>query len=117
MNFEKKFELLQSLSPDIAIIQECERLDVNHFPNCQYFWCGKNEDKSMAVLVFNRSAKFDPIHNDNLIYFLPIISDDIKVLGVKFDQCAYQDMLDIFISKGFIPEDKVKEKGKNFASL
>jgi exonuclease III len=82
VNFKKKFELMQSLSPDIAIIQECEKLEVNHFPNCQYFWCGKNEDKSMAVLVFNRSAKIDPIHNDNLIYFLPIISDDIKVLGV-----------------------------------
>ena len=82
MNFGKKFDLLQSLSPDIAIIQECEKLNVNHFPNCQYFWCGKNEDKSMAVLVFNRSATIDPIHNDNLIYFLPIISDDIKVLGV-----------------------------------
>ena len=29
VNFKKKFELLQSLSPDIAIIQECEKLEVN----------------------------------------------------------------------------------------
>ena len=65
VNFKKKFELLHSLSPDIAIIQECEKLDLNYFPNCQYFWCGKNEDKSMAVLIFNRSAKIDSIYNDN----------------------------------------------------
>jgi exodeoxyribonuclease-3 len=82
VNFEKKFELLQSLSPNIAIIQECEKLNINHFPNCQYYWYGRNDAKSMAVLVFNRSAKIDPICNENLIYFLPIIAEDIKILGV-----------------------------------
>ena len=82
VNFEKKFELLMSLSPDIAIIQECEKLSVNHFPNCQYYWFGRNDTKSMAVLVFHRSAKIDLIHNDSLIYFLPIITEEIKILGV-----------------------------------
>ena len=42
---------------------------------------------------------------------------NIKVLGVTFDQSAYQDMLDILISKGFITEDQLEEKGKNFPSL
>ena len=42
---------------------------------------------------------------------------DIRLFGVTIDQSAYQEMLDILISKGFIPEDQVKEKGKNFPSL
>lgn len=42
---------------------------------------------------------------------------NIKVLGVTIDQSAYKDMLDILINKGFIPEEQVKEKGKNFPSL
>jgi exonuclease III len=82
LNLEKKFDLLQSLTPDIAIIQECEKLKENHFSNCKYFWCGENEKKGLGILVFNRSAKLDNIHNDKLIYFLPVIADDIKILGV-----------------------------------
>ena len=82
LNLEKKFDLLQSLTPDIAIIQECEKLEENHFSNCKYFWCGENEKKGLGILVFNRSAKLDNIHNDKLIYFLPVIADDIKILGV-----------------------------------
>jgi len=42
---------------------------------------------------------------------------NIRLFGVMIDQSAYQEMLDILISKGFIPEDKVEEKGKNFPSL
>lgn len=42
---------------------------------------------------------------------------NIRLLGVTFDQSAYQDMLDILISKGFIPKELMKEKGKNFPSL
>lgn len=41
----------------------------------------------------------------------------IRVLGVNVKRNAYQDMLNIFIDKGFIPEEKVGELGKNFASL
>ena len=82
LNFSKKFDLLKTLSPDIAILQECEKLKKNHFPNSQYLWCGENEKKGLGVLVFNRDAKVDPIHNNKLIYFLPIISGNIKVLGV-----------------------------------
>ena len=54
LNLEKKFDLLQSLTPDIAIIQECEKLKENHFSNCKYFWCGENEKKRSR----NLNAKF-----------------------------------------------------------
>jgi pimeloyl-ACP methyl ester carboxylesterase len=53
----------------------------------------------------------------NVVPYAMMTDIEIKVLGVTFDQSAYQEMLNIFISKGFIPENKLKEKKKNFASL
>jgi pimeloyl-ACP methyl ester carboxylesterase len=42
---------------------------------------------------------------------------NIRLFGVTIDQSAYRDMLDILISKGFIPKDQMKEKKKKFPSL
>ncbi len=36
-------EMIEKYQPDIAIIQECEKLDSSYFPNGEYFWIGKNE--------------------------------------------------------------------------
>ena len=33
----KKFEHIEKLRPDIVILQECEKLDQNYFPNSKYF--------------------------------------------------------------------------------
>jgi hypothetical protein len=52
LNLERKFDLLQSLTPDITIIQECEKLEENHFSSCKYFWCGENEKKGRGSFVF-----------------------------------------------------------------
>ena len=56
LNLIKKFEHIEKLRPDIVILQECEKLDQNYFPNSKYFWIGKNEKKGLGVLVFNSSA-------------------------------------------------------------
>lgn len=45
LNLIKKFEHIEKLCPDIVILQECEKLDQNYFPNSKYFWVGKNEKK------------------------------------------------------------------------
>jgi pimeloyl-ACP methyl ester carboxylesterase len=42
---------------------------------------------------------------------------NIRLLGVTIDQGAYKDMLDILKNKGFVPENKLKERGKKFPSL
>ena len=81
LNLIKKFEHIEKLRPDIVILQECEKLDQNYFPNSKYFWIGKNEKKGLGVLVFNSSAKIDQGFNQNLIYFLPINTDTINILG------------------------------------
>ena len=70
------------MDPDICIIQECEKLKEDYFPNAKFFWTGRIENKGLGVLIKNGSASLDPIHNPNLINFLPIRSDNIKILGV-----------------------------------
>ena len=82
LNFAKKFEHLESMDADVYIIQECETLKENYFPNSKFFWTGRIENKGLGILIKNGSASLDPIHNPNLINFLPIRSDDIKILGV-----------------------------------
>ena len=82
LKFAKKFENLESMDADICIIQECEKLKQDYFPNAKYFWTGRIKNKGLGVLIKNSSASIDPIHNPDLINFLPIRSDDIKILGV-----------------------------------
>ena len=82
LNLVKKFEHISKESPDIAIIQECEKLDENYFPNSKYFWLGKNEKKGLGVIVFNHSAKVSEPLNEKLIYFLPIETDILNIIGV-----------------------------------
>ena len=82
LNLVKKFEHISKESPDIAIIQECEKLDENYFPNSKYFWLGKNEKKGLGVIVFNHSAKVSESLNEKLIYFLPIETDILNIIGV-----------------------------------
>ena len=82
LQFAKKFEHLEPMNADICIIQECEKLKEDYFPNAKFFWTGRIENKGLGVLIKNGSASLDSIHNPNLINFLPIRSDDLKILGV-----------------------------------
>ena len=70
------------MDADICIIQECEKLKEDYFPNAKFFWTGRIENKGLGVLIKNESAFLDPIYNPNLINFIPIRSDNIKILGV-----------------------------------
>jgi len=81
LNLVKKFELIEQYKPDIAIIQECEKLDKSYFPNSEYWWIGKDEKKGLGIIIFNKSAKISNSYNENLIYFLPLQTDGIKILG------------------------------------
>ena len=70
------------MNADICIIQECEKLKEDYFPNAKFFWTGRIENKGLGVLIKNGSASLGSTHNPNLINFLPIRSDNIKILGV-----------------------------------
>ena len=81
LNLVKKFELIEQYKPDIAIIQECEKLDKSYFPNSEYWWIGKDEKKGLGIIIFNKSAKISNSYNESLIYFLPLQTDEVKILG------------------------------------
>ena len=82
LNFAKKYQHIESMDADICIIQECERLNEDYFPNSKFFWTGRIENKGLGILIKNESASLDSSHNPNLINFLPIRSDNLKILGV-----------------------------------
>jgi len=82
LNFAKKYEYIESMDADVCIIQECEKLKGDYFPNSKFFWTGRIENKGLGVLVKNGSASLDSSHNPDLINFLPIRSDNLKILGV-----------------------------------
>ena len=57
-------------------------LNLISFPNYKYFWTGRNENKGLGVLTKKNDFFVDESHNKDLINFLPIKSDNLKLLGV-----------------------------------
>ena len=80
LNLSKKFEQINSLNPDILIIQECEELPEDFFPNAKYYWTGHTKNKGIGVVLFNNIAKVDESFNNKLDYFLPLNLDNGKRL-------------------------------------
>ena len=70
------------MDADIHIIQECEKQKKDYFPNLKFFWTGRIENKGLGVLVKNGGASLDSSHNPDLINFIPVRSDNLKILGV-----------------------------------
>jgi len=82
LNLAKKYQYIESFDTDILIIQECEKLKENYFSGRKFFWTGRIENKGLGVLIKTDSASIDPSVDHNLINFLPIQSDDLRILGV-----------------------------------
>ena len=82
LKLSKKFDGIKTLNPDILIIQECEELPLDFFPNAEYHWIGHNQNKGVGVVLFNNSAEVDESFNNKLDYFLPLNLDNgIKLLA------------------------------------
>ena len=82
LKLKSKYEYIESLDSDIVIIQECEKLKQDYFPNNQYFWTGRDENKGLGVLVKQDTANISKLHNPNFIHFLPIETDSLNIMGV-----------------------------------
>ena len=82
LNFKVKFDAILPLKPDVLVIQECERLSKNYFPNTEYTWVGRNEKKGLGVLLFDGAGSISPVYNEQLIEFLPINTDLGQFLAV-----------------------------------
>lgn len=81
-NFKAKFELILKLNPNLLVVQECEYLPRDYFPNSKYLWIGKNKKKGLGILIFNGVGSISPKYDENYIEFLPINSDFGSLLGV-----------------------------------
>jgi endonuclease/exonuclease/phosphatase family metal-dependent hydrolase len=82
LNLAKKYEYIENIDADIVIIQECEKLEENYFSGGKFFWTGRIENKGLGVIIKIDGASIDSSLNHNLINFLPIQSDDLRILGV-----------------------------------
>ena len=82
LKLKSKYECIESLDSDILIIQECEKLKQDYFPSTQYYWTGRDENKGLGVLVKKDTANICKLHNPNFIYFLPIETDNLNIMGV-----------------------------------
>jgi len=81
-NFKEKFELILKLNPNLLVVQECEYLPRDYFPNSKYLWIGKNKKKGLGILIFNGAGSISSKYDENYIEFLPINSDFGSLLGV-----------------------------------
>ena len=82
LNFAKKYQYLEDQDADILIIQECENLKEDFFPDQKFFWTGRIENKGLGILLKDKSARLHSSFNQDLINFLPIETDTMKILGV-----------------------------------
>ena len=83
LKFASKYEHVAQLKPDIMIVQECEKLPFDFFPETDYHWVGHDTKKGLGILTFGEKAEIDPSFNPKLDYFLPIVfKSGLKVLGV-----------------------------------
>jgi exodeoxyribonuclease III len=79
MALHRKFEALQALRPDVAVIAECaeparlaERLDLSGLSSSPV-WVGENPNKGLAVFGFNGlRIALAPIHRPRLRFLAPV---------------------------------------------
>ena len=49
LNFAKKYERIEAMDADICIIQECERVKQDFFPNRTFLWTGRIDHKGLGI--------------------------------------------------------------------
>ena len=101
LNFSKKYERIEPVDADICIIQECERVKQDYFPNRKFLWTGRIDNKGLGILLKNGHASIDSSHNPDLVYFLPVRSDDFKVLGLWDTTKGQKSSVTVLVVKPF----------------
>lgn len=71
LTLRHKLDALMELSPDVAIVQECEQaVDAPH--GFTYLWYGANPLKGLGVLARDAGARIEPSPKDSWTFFLPV---------------------------------------------
>jgi len=85
MGFEKKRDVLMSLKPDIAVLQECSAKDIAHTDAPFKHWVGSNTHKGMAIIGFaTYTYTIDSSYSQEWPWFLPVRVEDVPlhILGL-----------------------------------
>ena len=85
MSFGRKRDLIMALNPDILILQEVSKKDVEETKADFKHWVGTNPHKGLAIIVFGEHEyRVSDLYTDDLPWFIPLeIADlDLHILGV-----------------------------------
>jgi exodeoxyribonuclease III len=78
MAFDRKFEALVKLRPDIAIVSECANPDIlklkaPRFTPTDCVWVGENKHKGLSIFAFNGfKLEQTPDYDNSLKYIVPV---------------------------------------------
>jgi exonuclease III len=96
MSFARKRALMLDLKPDILILSEVSKKDIDETPADFKYWVGSNSHKGLAVLGYGEhDYRISEKYTDELPWFIPLeITDlDLHILGlwahVKTQQLRY----------------------------
>jgi exodeoxyribonuclease-3 len=81
MNFKDDYSALQNADADVLVIQECEKVQRDHFQGFDFHWVGQNDKKGLGVLTRGPSKFPQEIYRSDFIYFIPVIYKDFFILG------------------------------------
>jgi exonuclease III len=81
MNLKSNFHGLQNFDADVLLIQECEKVPRDYFDGFDFHWVGQNEKKGLGVLTRSPSKFPKKIYRPDFIYFIPVLLEDLFVLG------------------------------------
>jgi exonuclease III len=81
LKLREKFHLLSEFESNVILIQECEKLALNHFEGFTYHWIGQNQDKGLGVLTKGQSEFLQDSYRSDFIYFIPVQFKDCFILG------------------------------------
>jgi exodeoxyribonuclease-3 len=86
MALHRKTAALMSLRPDVAILSECANpaiLAGHGFSPESFVWVGRNPQKGLGILAFNRlSASLDPSYDPSITFAAPVRIEGRERLSV-----------------------------------
>lgn len=80
MAFARKREHIQSLGPDLLILQECSEKDILETDAPFRHWVGTNKNKGLGIIGYtSHDYHIDPLYTDDLPWFIPITITDLNI--------------------------------------
>jgi len=83
MAFRNKSDAILKHKPDLLILQECSKADIENSSALFKHWVGNNPHKGLGVLGFtNHSFRIADNYNETIHWAIPIESDTVDVLAM-----------------------------------